>query len=354
MLGMNNVIHHDYPAKFDFTEGAKKYAETIRKQVKEYQASGAAVVLMKPTLTDETENSYFSPFHTREGLIVYGEALERMAAGEENVILEKGKAFVFTPPIPAVALPAKLGRIARVFMSVTPADGCPRIAIVDLARTKVIRMKDGKASGEIRTDETREEGPLVGTWQMEERGADLWFSGRMKAKTWPARLTGSSACWMNSGSMNGVMAIFDFRPADRFAENRFDHDVNMIDLSILEDPWSVLPLGWVNRRIQNCLLAGAERTEDGYAWRLGFRGHVVNYCRFDITKLDHFGVYFIFDDDEGGTMGRYPVFKQLYGEKDEFVVTPERRLNQLAVFDRKGDVPADANGETTTVGVFGW
>ena len=130
MLGMNNVIHHDYPAKFDFTEGAKKYAETIRKQVKEYQASGAAVVLMKPTLTDETENSYFSPFHTREGLIVYGEALERMAAGEENVILEKGKAFVFTPPIPAVALPAKLGRIARVFMSVTPADGCPRLVCV--------------------------------------------------------------------------------------------------------------------------------------------------------------------------------------------------------------------------------
>lgn len=468
MLGMNNVIHHDYPAKFDFTEGAKKYAETIRKQVKEYQAAGAAVVLMKPTLTDETENSYFTPFHTREGLIVYGEALERMAAeekcvilpvaedferfkptmgpletlipdgvhpygwgqyaiarslihhlkiaaplagkgetrdlakdelklnditfrrqgaflaaadaapsveivsprtqqarirwsvegteasGEENVILEKGQAFVFSPRIPAAALPAKLGRIARVFVSVTPADGRPRIAIVDLARTMVIRMKDGKASGEIRTDEAREEGPLVGTWQMEERGTDLWFSGRMKAKTWPARLTGANACWMNSGGMNGVMAIFDFRPADRFAENRFDHDVNMIDLSILEDPWSVLPLGWVNRRIQSCLLAGAERTEDGYVWRLGFRGNVANYSRFDITKLDHFGVYFLFDDDEGGRMGRYPIFRHLYGEKDEFVVTPERRLNQMAVFDRKGDVPADANGETTTVGVFGW
>ena len=128
MLGMNNVIHHDYPAKFDFTEGAKKYAETIRKQVKEYQASGAAVMLMKPTLTDETENSYFSP-RTQQARIrwsVEGTA----AAGEENVILEKGKAFVFTPPIPAVALPAKLGRIARVFMSVTPADGCPRLVCV--------------------------------------------------------------------------------------------------------------------------------------------------------------------------------------------------------------------------------
>lgn len=467
MLGMNNVIHRDYPATFDFAPGAAKYAETIRRQVRDYRKAGAEVVLMKPTLTDETENSYFSPFHTREGLVVYGEALAKMAAeekcavlpiaedferfkpkagaletlipdgvhpygwgqyaiaralvhhfkiaaplakadevralelrpvelndivfrrataflaaaadapaveivaprtmqahlcwsveasdarGEEDVVLEKGKPSVFTPKIPSAALPARLGRIGRVILSVTPADGRPRLAVVDLARTRVVRMTDGRASGEIRTDEPREEGPLVGTWTMEERGTDLWFSGRMTAKSWPKRLSGAAECWMNSGSMNGVMAIFDFRPSDRFAENRFDHDVNMIDLSVLEDPWSVLPLAWVNRRIQSCLLADAERTEDGYAWRMGFRGFVTDYHKFDITKLDRFGVYFLFDDDENGKMGRYPVFKQLYGKDDAFVATPERRLNQLVIFDRKGTVPADANGETTTVGVFG-
>ncbi|MDD4018235.1 MAG: hypothetical protein PHV28_09840, partial [Kiritimatiellae bacterium] len=107
---------------------------------------------------------------------------------------------------------------------------------------------------------------------------------------------------------------------------------------------------WINRRVGSCLLAGAEPTEDGYAWRLGFRGRVNDYTRFDISKHDVFGLYFIFADCESGQVRHYPVFGQLHGPQRELRINPELRLNQTAVFDIKGVIPGD---EVTTVGVFG-
>ena len=82
MLGMNNVIHHDYPVVHDFTKGAKAYAENLRRQVRKYKKCGAEVVLMAPTLSDSTENSYFSPWNTEQGLRVYGEAVRRLCDEE--------------------------------------------------------------------------------------------------------------------------------------------------------------------------------------------------------------------------------------------------------------------------------
>jgi len=463
MLGMNNAIHRDYPAAYDFTTDAAKYAEAIRAQVKDFKKVGADVVLMKPTLTDETEYSYFHVFHTRKGLEAYGAALEKIAveegclvlpiasdlekfkclmrenetlvpdgvhpygwgqyvlakslihhlkvasplaektekresvlnevgfneisfrrsgpfladgekprivitaprsmvakarwsvegtndAGEELLRLEKGVPFAFYPKLKPSSLPTRLGTVGRMILTVTPENGAPSLAVVDFARTKVFHFKDGRASGEIRTEVPRTEGALVGTWEVCVDDSDVWFSGRMCAKEWPKRKPQESDVWMNSTGLNGVMTLFDFRPPDRFAENRFDHDVNMIDLGIVEKPWSVLPLSWINRRTGNCLLAHAEPTGDGYAWRMGFRGRVNDYTRFDISKLDCFGLYFVFADCEGGRISHYPIFGQLFGADSQLRINPELRLNQTAVFDLKGIIPGN---ETTTMGVFG-
>jgi hypothetical protein len=214
----------------------------------------------------------------------------------------------------------------------------------------VYHFKDGVVRGEIKTDKPRREGSTVGTWEDRVDGSDLWMSGRMYASEWPDRPPSEKDIWMNSSRMNGVMALFDFRPLDRFAENRFDRDVNMINTYVLPEPWSVLTLPWINREPANCLFGHAERRPDGYEWRTGFRGRVNDYTRFDVSKLDVFGIYFIFADCENGRMCHYPVFGQLHGPARELRINPEHRLNQTAVFDRKGIIPGD---ETVTMGVFG-
>ena len=66
-----------------------------------------------------------------------------------------------------------------------------------------------------------------------------------------------------------------------------------------------------------------------------------------MRALDYFGFNLVFDDDDGkGAMGRYPAMPY----PDLATLTPEHRLNQTIVADRKGVVPS-AGGETTNVGV---
>lgn len=464
MLGMNNVIHRDYPPTYDFTEDARRYAEEIRRQVKSFQSQGADVVLFTPTLTDETENSYFHVYHTRAGLAAYGQALERIATeerclllpiaadferfkpalgsletlipdgvhpygwgqyalaralihhlrleaplaakdetrgcdlsevglndlrivrtktflsdgeapvvsivapfdgeaevkwsaegsplrGETHVKLEKGRAVTVPLTGASEAVPMTLGHVARLIVTVVPqADGRPRLTVVDLARTKVFHFKDGVARGEVTADAPRKEGPLVGTWEVRLDGSDLWFSGRMRAQEWPVRQPEQNDLWMNSSGMNGVMALFDFRPLDRFAQVRTDHDVNMVCFSVLEKPWSVMPLAWSNDRVQYCLRSFAEPTADGYEWRIGFRGRVNDYTRFDVSKMDLFGLHFHFVDCEGDRMAYYPLFPQIFSPEGRHRVNPELRLNQMGVFDLRGVVSGD---ETVTLDVFG-
>ncbi len=249
--------------------------------------------------------------------------------------------------VSAAGLPSGAGRISRMIVSATPEGGRARLAVVDLARTKVMRMSGGACGGEVRTDDPRPEGPLVATWRIEEDGPDLWFTGRTYANSFPARPKDSSEMWMNSSGMNGIMMMLDLRPPERFADNRFDHDMHMVCFSVLDKPWCVLPLAWINRSLQSCLYGSAERTPDGYTWRIGLRGRVVNFRRFDIRSYDYFGFNMIFDDvDDKGVMGRYPVMTY----PDLNTLTPERRLNQTVIVDRTGVVP-QTGGETTNIGV---
>lgn len=464
MLGMNNVIHADYGPGHDFSKSVAAYGAEIRRKVRAYRRLGADVILMTPTLTDEQENSYFSPWSTRRGLVEYGEEIRRICDEEGCAFLpaaadfesakatlkplqtlitdgvhpygwgqyviaaslidrlrlaepfaaadgrrgfkasartkndftfavekrfaaarDEAPAIAVTPSvsgkatlrwsvgrrkdetavergeiplelvagkrqavsIPAKNLPPSAGCIRRLFVSVTPAsDGRPRAAVVDLARTKVLDMTKGFVEGEVRTDRPRAEGPLVAKWRVEEDGADLWITGHSTAGSYPARP--KHEIWMNSSGMNGAQFMFDFRPADRFADNNFDRDVSMIMYSVCEKPWSVIPLVWEGRRLQNCTYCHAERTADGYDWRLGFRGFIVDYTRFDIRTFDHFGMNILFGDDNG--KGAIDRFLALEYPEDGFVGM-EHRLNLMMIFDRKGGVP-QVGGETTNVGVF--
>ena len=256
--------------------------------------------------------------------------------------------YVFRIPVPTAGLPSGAGRISRLIVSVTPADRRPRLAVVDLARTRVIRMENGVCGGTVTTEDPRPEGPKVADWRIEEKGPDLWFTGKTYASGFPERAKGANACWMNSSGMNGIMMMLDLRPADRFADNNFDRDMHMVFLQVLQDPWCVLPLAWEGRLLQNALFANADRTEDGFTWTLGVHGYVADYIPFDVRKLDHFGFNIVFCDDNAGNMELFPIM----GYKGLRYLTPEQRLNQTIIVDRKGDVP-QTDGATTNVGVYG-
>ena len=142
----------------------------------------------------------------------------------------------------------------------------------------------------------------------------------MYATEWPKRKPAAKDRWMNSSGLNCVKTLFDFRPSDRFAENRFDRDVNMVVLGFLNDPWSTLAMPWMNREVGNCLVSHVEPAEGGYRWRLGFRGRVNDYTRFDISKLDYFGLTLLLADQEEKGIEHYPFYWQLWGAEKKRAV----------------------------------
>jgi len=244
-------------------------------------------------------------------------------------------------PAPAEALDLKVGERARVLIDITPADGLSRLFCVDLARTGVIHMKDGKASGEVVTDLPRQAGPKVCTWQVREDGPDLWFTGHTTAHEFDYKPYGP---WGNVFHMNGLQMLFDFRPGDRFAGFNTDRDAPMVLMSIVHQPeFAVMPLVWMARRYQPALFANAVQTKDGYDWTLGFRGNITDCEAFDIRKLDCFGLHLMVADYENGKCQRYT--DAPYSPMDN----PERRMNQMTIFDRKGKF---AGAAATTVNFF--
>lgn len=246
-------------------------------------------------------------------------------------------------PVPATELPREVGRVGRIVVSVTPVDGRPRLAIVDLARTRTVDISSGTATDVVR----RADGSVVATWEARIDGSDLWLSGHVIGTEYPPRPKGGAECWMNSTGMNGFMLMYDFRSPEMFAENVFDRNVGQIQFSVLDKPWSVGALAWLNIHYQCALRAAAEQTVDGYDWRLGFRGYCVNYRKFDVSKHPYFGLHFFFRVCEGGQMAFYSSSPQLWD--DPAAVNPERRVNQQMVFDRTGKLPKDA---VTVVSVF--
>ena len=244
-------------------------------------------------------------------------------------------------PVAADTLNLKVGERARVFIDITPEDGISRLYCVDLARCPVVQMKNGVAQGKIETEKVRREGATVCTWEVREDGPDLWLSGFTTADE-PSRKTYGP--WANVFNMNGAQVLFDFRPTERFAGVNPDRDAPMVLFSVLEDPqFSVMPFVWMGRRYQSALFASAEKKAGGYDWRIGFRGNVTDCEAFDIRKLDYFGMHLIIADTEGDKCLRYADMD--YSPLDN----PERRMNQMTIFDRKGRFKGS---EVTTVNFF--
>lgn len=235
----------------------------------------------------------------------------------------------------------QVGERARLMVDITPADGVSRLYCVDLAKNSVIPFTDGVADGVVTAKTPRKGGAVVSRWRMREKGKELWFEGTNLCE---GVSVGADGPWGNVFKHSGLQLLFDFRPGRRFAGFNPDRDAPMVLLSVRKEPeWSVMPFVWMGRRYQACLFAHAEPCEGGYSWRIGFRGNITDCEAFDVSRLDCFGLHMIVADADGDSVKRYAM--QDYSPLDN----PERRMNQMTVFDRKGRF---TGGTVTSVNLF--
>ncbi len=82
MLGMNNIIHQDWPYSSDMKAQMDSYRADMTAQVQKYKKLGAEVVLLAPTYTDERVITYFNTTSTRRFLEGYGTVIREVAAAE--------------------------------------------------------------------------------------------------------------------------------------------------------------------------------------------------------------------------------------------------------------------------------
>lgn len=235
----------------------------------------------------------------------------------------------------------RIGERARLMVDIVPEDGVSRLYCIDLAKNRVVPFADGIADGIVTAKSTRRSGAVVSRWRMREKGKELWLEGTNLCNGVSA---GADGAWGNVFRHSGLQLLFDFRPGRRFAGVNPDRDAPMVLLSVRKEPeWSVMPFVWMGRRYQACLFAHAEPCEGGYSWRIGFRGNITDCEGFDISRIDCFGLHMIVADAEGDDVKRYAL--QDYSPPDN----PERRMNQMTVFDRKGKF---TGGAVTSVNFF--
>jgi len=246
---------------------------------------------------------------------------------------------VWKIPVPATALQVQSGSYKRLVFDLT--DGTRRgIWLLDLARVPVLKMKDGSVSGSIATDQARSDGAAVGTWRIEERGNELWFSGAVND---------SDNSWSPGWPFmrDGVMMWLDLRPANRFAGINLDRDVYMAIVNVRTDPeFSATLVPWLGPRLAYSAVCGGAKTITGYRWHLGIAGNLTDAQKFDVRRLDYFGFNFSVADADTEPERAF----RIYTEHKIDAADQARRINLLMIVDRKGVFPDD---ETTNLHLFG-
>ena len=442
MLGMNDVIHEDWPFNPDVKPKVDAYRQAITEKVRQYRKIGAEVILMTPTYTDERFSTVFNVAMTRRFLEAFGRVVREVAAAEgchwlpvaeeleayqdtlgidqhvrhdgvhpfglgqyqiartllqhmnfagtldgsrkmvtpvepldiqvrlasrfmhqpsngvtlalsaakpETVSLtwslgkERGVSTVevapsgtiWRVPVPEPELTIPVGSFKRMVVEIGAGDR-QRLCIIDLARTRVLKPKDGVAGGEIRADADRPEGRLVGTWQLEDKGSALWFSGEVMD---------SEIVWQGDWpwSRDGVQIWLDLRPADRFADIGIDRDVASLFLTVRDQPqFCVSSLAWVSPRMTYAMFPGGEKTARGYRWHCGLEGKVSDVRSLGLGKRDYIGFNLIVCDRD-----KQPADNTQYFPLQRLATNgQDNHPNLMLILDRKNIFPGD---ETTNL-----
>jgi lysophospholipase L1-like esterase len=241
-------------------------------------------------------------------------------------------------PVPAAELTLPVGAFKRMVVELV-AGAERKLCVIDLARTRVLKLTNGTVSGEIQSAVARPEGPTVATWTIEDTGKALWFSGEVRD---------TELAWDGyfPFQRDSVMFWLDLRPAERFAGIGLDRDVADLILAVRDQPgFCVAPVPWVGPRLIYATWAGGEKTAGGYKWRCGLEGKVSDVRGLGLDKRDYFGIGLIVcDQDSKPTRSwqYHPAQKLVTGDLDNYP-------NLMMIVDRKGVFPGE---ETTNLHLF--
>lgn len=279
--------------------------------------------------------------------------------GSETITLKAKETKNWTLPASAKAYALNVGHQKQAAMDFKTNDGKLSFYLIDLAKTRVLKAKNGEINLELRTmpeptpankifyrapftavKGKRADGDLIGTLRIREYNDELWLSGRVydneidtKEKRW---ITGR----------DNVQLMLDFRSGSRFANLTPDRDTNMILIAPREKPeFSLMALAWWSPRYQYTMHSNGKRNKDGYSWMFGYAGMVTDYMTFDIRKLDYYGINMTIVDKDSKGISVNTL------QPNPFPINLEKSLNQLMIVDRKNKFPGET---TTTVQCFGF
>ena len=258
--------------------------------------------------------------------------------GEESLAIGKD-AVNWKVPATEKALTVNLG-LRKWLVVDLASDGKSSLYVIDLVRTKVLKLENGAVSGTFESAKERPEGKVAGQWTIKEQGNELQISGSVADGELVATRDWAFA-------RDGLHIYLDARPASRFANNCADRDVYMVILGVRDNPlFAVSPISWLGTRTQYMMSAAGGKTGKGYDFWLGLRGGICTYRKFDPNALDYYGInmYLVDADDKPNGTEVVPAMSTQFNDN------PVTGINALMIVDRKGTFPGK---ETTNLQLFG-
>ncbi len=324
MLGMNNAINSAWVKGEPRDKPLAAYRQDIVKFVQKCRADGAVVILMSPTLADETcrrtfwrlegandflrdcgkimkevaaaEGAFFVP--VQEEFEAYQETLERhqrlrpdgvhpASLGEYRIaqsLRERlnfagplaGKERKLTEPVsrsPVCLAPAvpelRPGEVSERVVTVSNS-----VFLVDYCAVPVLHFTNDVTAGTVSN---------IATWQLHRDAGALQLDVAVTTTQ-----INSSSEW--AFARNGLNMFFDLRPTNRFALINVDADVHQTMINMYEKPFVAAALRpWLGDGMDRAAVCSGEKTSTGYRIHFRVADRLNMHEPFALDKRDFIG-----------------------------------------------------------------
>ncbi|HUU60485.1 MAG TPA: GDSL-type esterase/lipase family protein [Phycisphaerae bacterium] len=257
--------------------------------------------------------------------------------GSEKLKIAGTATWTLKLPAP---LDLEMGAADDVVIDLTDGKGMG-LYLVDLCRTRVVHLADGKVRGTIEGPAGRPEGVKAVDWTLRVVGGK-WLL--LEAEVFDSEIrTDTDWPW----AQDGLAVWLDYRPTARFADVGLDAEVYMVMLHPYKTPRFAVGLRpWLGRGIYAAGVAGGTKTPTGYRCHLsiadGGKGQMRRFSKWmssDLSKRDFVGFSIVHTDCDTGKGGRAVGEYNLLQKTDQ---AHDKYANTLIILDLKGKLPGES------------